>query len=527
MKLYNRSKALSFFLIIVLLSVAACRKDIGNYDYQDITEIEIEGISNTYEIRLGESPNVYPELRLSTNKVLNEQDYKFEWISYDPNALLSIRKKIIHTGKNLNIIPSLGVGKYNMYCNITELKTGIVWQRNFAMNIVGEYKKSGWFVLNDVNEKARVDYYEDNSADWHSYPNVYRDITNLILDPLTNKSMELKGKPKFLASYTNRVSGIPSASTSSNKYFVYIGTEGSTEKLNVTDGFIWRAAAYAFVNETYSGNPEVMDRIYPAAALTSLGVADGELYSANYTGRVSYGVPLNQLTTGQTFKISPYLAVPSTSGLVSLMFDVTNKQFLRSSGVYNRYASKLPAGNFDPSNVSKDLIWMDYTNAFAGQAVALLKDADGHIFLARMGFSSSGTFSAISMTDVTDLLTDITKAEHFAMEQQYGYFFYAVGSKVYQYDMDARQLNMVKDYGSRKLSMLKSNRTLTNVTATNAARYESVKYALIVGTYDEASPNTSGTLDFLKVPSLMQPLSTYYSFDGLAKVVDVTYSETQ
>lgn len=75
--------------------------------------------------------------------------------------------------------------------------------------------------------------------------------------------------------------------------------------------------------------------------------------------------------------------------------------------------------------------------------------------------------------------------------------------------------------------MFKSNRTLNNVTATNAARYESVKYALIVGTYDEASPNTTGKLDFLKVPSLMQPLSTYYSFDGLAKVIDITYSETQ
>ncbi|MFC3353518.1 hypothetical protein [Sphingobacterium zeae] len=106
-------------------------------------------------------------------------------------------------------------------------------------------------------------------------------------------------------------------------------------------------------------------------------------------------------------------------------------------------------------------------------------------------------------------------------------FFYSVGSKIYQYDMDTKQVKMVKDYGSRKVSMLKTNRTMSRITATNEARYTSPRYAVIVGTYDEAFPDDSGTLDFLRIPGLMSPISTYYSFDGLGKVIDITYSETQ
>lgn len=523
MKTKIKNNILAGLLFVLLLM--GCRKDLGNYEYREINELEIGSINDSYEVALGSSPNIVPELLFSKAGEHKDENYTYEWISHNPKVTPEISKKVIHQERNLDVVPELGVGDYIVYYKVTEKSTGISWQRRFTLKIFGEYKKSGWFILNDIEGQARLDYYEDNSANWHSYPKIYRDITNLILDPLTARPMKLIGKPKFLASFTNRVQGIPTASASANKYFVYIGTEGSTEKINITDGFIWKEAGYAFVNETSSGNPTVVDHIFPVGAAMAFAVANGNLYSTFYTGRVYYGVPLNQLTTGETFPISSHIAIPYS--MTTLMFDTKNKRFLRSSGEYNRYASVLPAGNFDPNGLNKDLVWMGYTSAFTGQAVAILKDGGQRIYLARMGLTTAGAFSAIALEDVTDRLTGIKDADHFTMEEQYGYFFYSVGSKIYQYDMDTKQVKMVKDYGSRKVSMLKTNRTMSRITTTNEARYTSPKYAVIVGTYDEASPNDSGTLDFLRIPGLMGSISTYYSFDGLGKVIDITYSETQ
>ena len=81
---------------------------------------------------------------------------------------------------------------------------------------------------------------------------------------------------------------------------------------------------------------------------------------------------------------------------------------------------------------------------------------------------------------------------------------------------------MVLDLGTRKVSLMKYHKMTYLYTN---ARYAEYAKKLIICSYDEANPNTSGTMDLYNVPNLNGALTPYKSFTGLGKIVDVSYRE--
>lgn len=530
----NLYKYLTAVLLLLLMAgqLGSCRKDEGNYTYSHIDTIGITGINDSYLVSLGTQTTIHPVLTYESGANVNDSNFTFDW-TYYTQSIVSGNRTTLYTGKNLDTILPLSIGIYNFYYTIKEKSTGITWQKKFRLEVTGSFNKNGWFVLNDVNGQSRLDYYADNPAAWNTYPTIYRNISSVIKDASTGEQVPLTGKPLSLAAYQNK-----DAIYTTYTYWLYVSTDKETVKINLDNGFTWNKIKYLFANETAFGEPGHMDYLEGSSlgGGGAYGLKDGDLYMYYYIYSL-YGTPMNRLAGGSRFNIAPYLAFPVTSSMHAMFFDTDNKRFVRTQ--YTSTAATIVTGNgagLDMANVGKDLVWMNYTYLFSGQVIALFKDNNNRFYLARISYqtsTSAPSATPISFTDITDKMTGLVQADRFALDQHYGYIFYTVGNKLYQYDMDGMTAKMVKDYGSRKISLLKVNKMTVYPQGSNNfnsstiyPRMEAPGYSIIVGTYDEASPASSGTLDFFKAPQYMGDLTTYFSsFTGLGKVVDVAYTE--
>jgi hypothetical protein len=116
------------------------------------------------------------------------------------------------------------------------------------------------------------------------------------------------------------------------------------------------------------------------------------------------------------------------------------------------------------------------------------------------------------------LATDIGKAEQFAINPDFGYIFYNVGSKVYEYDMFQKRSKLMVDKGVDKISLMKFQQVFMRST-------KDVSNKLVVCSYNPGSPAESGKMELYNVPNLNADLSLTASYTGFGKIVSVSYRE--
>lgn len=511
----------------------ACMKDRGNYVYSPVDTLIISNL-NSLSVPLGGNPGIYPQFSSALGILDTSSDlYSYQWIAYNLTASsTTLQKIILDTTKNLDKQLPLTVGSYPVYYEVTQKSTGISWTKQFTLTVTGAFDKNGWFVLSQVGDSSQLDYYQDSSGAWNSYPHYYRKINELIKDATTGDYLPLPGKPLSLASYISR----DYINTDQNKYYLYINTDRVTQMLNITDGFIWKEAKYLFTNQRVLPTMPRADFIIPCSAYGSMAFYDHSLYTYNYTGAVYYSSPVNKLSTGEILPVSDYVAAPTPgSSYYCMLFDTINKRFIRFGGSYSNKTSSLlsfPSGAFDPNTIDKNLVWLGWTAALGGQAVAILKDsAANNYYLARMTFTYTGTVAPISLTDVTSKFTGIAQADHFAIDQQYGYVFYTSNGKLYEYDMDNDIFKAAYSFNGKSVSMLKTQRlysytTISSSFLSNLTRFAPVGFSIIVGLYDPSNSDTSGEVHFLKPGALMSDVTEYFPpFTGMGRVTDVNYLE--
>ena len=258
---------------------------------------------------------------------------------------------------------------------------------------------------------------------------------------------------------------------------------------------------------------------------------NGDLYSMQYVMQTYYNVPVNNEASGKTYKLSPFVALPmGNAGGNILLFDSEAKRFLTYKHGSARAAALSSEGQaIDVTNTQMDLVWMDHTLAFDGQAIAVMKDKAGKLFLLRMTYTANAVFRVESLTEMDATFTDINQAKHFTVDNLYGYFFYATDNKLYQYDLDAKVLKLAKDYAGRKITLLKAPHQAALKPGTPTftkyqERLEPILFSILVGSNTESAPTNSGKLEVLRVSPLMGPLKeSFKPFEGMGKIVDAVY----
>lgn len=513
-----------FFPILLLLSYS-CKKDLGSYNYHSIDSVFIQGIEKTYVMKIGGNPGIVPQLSHSSGSSLSSSDYDFEWLAYRQG--LNQEPLRISTKEHLNEVISLPIGDYTVYFKAKEKSTNLLWEQKFTIR-VGSGFNGGWMILSDDNGKSKIDLFEWN----HTLANYSKHHTNFqdSIKDVSKNTMSLLGKPKFITTWSNQTP----ATGNGVKYFVYVGTDKNTEKTNVTDGFIW-SDQYSFKYETVNPTEfETIDAIRPTASRDGYVVKGNDVFVKYAVFQVNVGTPINRLADGTYFKVSPFIA--PTAGPSCLMYDITNKRFVRnmSSAVA---VSQTPLtydqnnAAFNPNKVDMDMVWMNQTVAFGGQAYAVLTKS-GKYFLARMTNTASA-FSANFLTDITSL-PGIAQAQHFEVDPRYGYLQYAVGGKIYQYDPSESSVKLMKDYGNKEITVFKYLRSTSvsyssvinpNNANTYGKRFLPDVVGLVVASLDPVAPQTSGKVEVFDTPQFNADYKTFLSFNGFGRVADVTEAE--
>lgn len=134
---------------MVAAAVCACSRDLGNYEYSDLTEPGISGVGDC-------SVLTFSELRISPSftEGFDEGLYTFEWKAIDRNG--SMEQTVLGQQRDLEYHVTLPPGQYALYYTVTRKDSGIYWQKEVTLS-VNSSTSQGWMVLCSDDSRARLD----------------------------------------------------------------------------------------------------------------------------------------------------------------------------------------------------------------------------------------------------------------------------------------------------------------------------------------------------------------------------------
>lgn len=493
-------------LTLTLFTIFSCSEEQSDYDYIDINEISFGGIEKEYSGLLGQPFEIKPTLHLSKDNIADTITYEYEWIAMKQGAVAEEdRQKNLGNTKNLQLEAlTIPPATYDVFYRVTDMKTNVQWSTSFVLHVESSIYQ-GWLVLSDVNGSARLDMISKVAGE---------DL--LLYDVLesSGSSLKLEGAPINVYCYNY----------DSSFYGIYVTAElTGTTKIH-PETFDWEQQ-YNLSYEMFSKVETnfAADFIQRIAVKESLMYKDENFYYYfNFnSSSIRYGVPIN-IVEGDThtFRAAPF-AAPGTFLGTNLLYDMDNKRFVRHS-TGSQHCNILPEGTLFDFNTGKDLLYMVANNHdWSGAKIyAILHDpSDNKLFLARMKTNGGAITQEYYQEIPSSIAMDMAQADHFAVNPQFGYIFYNVGSRIYQYDLGLKQTKLMLDKGTDKITVLKFQ-DMSNIYTEPNATYRN---QLTVASYNEGSAN--GTLELYTVPPVNGELILTTSYDGFGDIVSIAYRE--
>lgn len=491
--------------LMIFLLQAACLKDKGNYKYTSLNSISISGIDSAYILNLGDRLKITPLLSFTQDQPEDTANYTYQWVA-DHTIGFSWTPVTISVSRNLDTTIRLPyIGTYYMYYRVTDKRTKLFQDAYFYLTMsVPSFE--GWLLLSDTGDgNSRLSMVSHQGNKDTVYPDILKTVSSAFIPtgaPVMVKTAFSGFPPPGVAALTIFVA--------TSKQFVFLGQD----TLEYRPAYDLTKAVPAAVTD-WSGMQLNMD--FGQEGLLSV---NGNVYAAN--GDV-FTSPVNNTPDGQLFPASPWITLNSTSQSLNacVLFDTLHGAFYRYTGS-GTTAVPYTNGTLFNFSTGKDLLYMQYVPFNNGEVFAVLQDRSNHKrYLAR--FMLNGTQHYYG--EITG--NDISNTTQFAASPNLGYLFYSTGGKVYEYDPVSNQSMLMKDYGSRAISLIKFQQfNFTYSNAGNAQRYLVLSQKLVVCTYNPGAPAGSGMIDIYHVPAANAPLQLYQSFTGgMGKIVSVSYRD--
>ena len=139
-----------FTYVVLLLLLASCTRDKGNYEYIDLKEPVVTGLDDSSVLMFSRLV-LTPDLGGAD---FPSQEYSFQWKALNDNG--AEEGVVIGTDRNLDYEVTLLPGSYTLFFTITQLSTGLYWQ--YDMNLlVSSATSEGWMVLCSEDGRTRLD----------------------------------------------------------------------------------------------------------------------------------------------------------------------------------------------------------------------------------------------------------------------------------------------------------------------------------------------------------------------------------
>ena len=130
-----------FFFIPLMINLAACYDDTGNYDYTDLPDVDIKMQDTVYATQ-------FKTLELTADVDLNdapESDYEFNWRIWSNEIGGVWEQKEIGNSRNLTYEVAEIPGSYTLVLTVTNKKTEEKPTSKFTRRYREVLPKAGWF----------------------------------------------------------------------------------------------------------------------------------------------------------------------------------------------------------------------------------------------------------------------------------------------------------------------------------------------------------------------------------------------
>lgn len=510
---------LRYIALLLLVISTGCSYDKGNYEYVDLVDPRISGISDC-------SVLTYNMLEINPvfGEGFNPDAYDYEWSVLDNNAMS--KPIVLGVDQNLEIEISLTPGSYTLYYTLTEKETGIFWRKEVQLT-VNSSTSEGWMVLCSDGGRTRLDFVSVVTND------IYRDI-------LASSGMPQWNGPR-------KIQWLAEKTDVSSPFYLFTD-EGATRLGK--DSFDWKPE-YDFSYEVAS-----QDKVFPysmvSAGFGKVVVSAGNAYYCEVMGFDGlYGSAVNH-----GFMVSEYVGTnvlaTQVYAPVHLLYDIDNKRML----AYCPLLAANDLGALDPvvemdefvgiaegmqpgagmlGDAFKewpegyDCVYMENTrydpgNAKMGMTYIILKDGDRCLLYGvQLGdllcyADCTYVIGKGFYADMSSCYGLLGEKNLYAFSSLKNYMYYSSGGNVYRINLSENPLKPELQFSlaGEEITLMKFN---LYQNADNSAR----SYDLVVGSMKD----NKGRLrvyeglhadgDFRNVTPIV--------YDGFAEIVDATYKE--
>lgn len=460
----------SWFLMLLAAIVLpmACDTDEGNYDYQQINEIELR-IDKSISVRLSKSDSVLvvidPELKQSNHP--NEENLLFRWDRVSSENSETVFEPYCQTKVCSLWVQPYETERFTIRLTVTDRNgDGSLWYKEIEICPVVPFNRC-WFMLQDDNGTPILGAIDGEGK--------IRDITQNIYESELNQQLPLAGSPKALTVNT-RYGDVWYGLFNSPKPVVIVRSDEDVVMLNaislekiytIRDLLLWQTTAFApsyiYSRTTGKGAELLVDN-----DITYLANPDGYsiyfpqifLSGENESYKTEFAIPVESnyiLYDGLKHRFLRILLNPSYDLAFSNQADRGAQSSINNSQKSIRLLGEntQAPNEFNPNDIGKDkiILGMEQTCG-TGQSAKLLVFAYGksdqkiHVYeIDPAGFNDptvaicSGKFEiAVPGVYGSD---DIRCASSINFNRK---FFIAAGNKVYRVDLNRKVPKLVEIY---------------------------------------------------------------------------------
>ncbi len=435
--------------LFIALLLPACYDDLGNYDYHEINELEVDSIRSLYNVDIDDSLCIYPMLKGTLYSDTSRFTYQWE-----------IGTQTVGTNHDLEIVVNLTAGyKFARYV-VMDKETGVKKYYTFNVEVKSSTAADLIMVLSKYQGRAELSYLRlDKEANWAV--NYYKErfdeelgknpqqLVICYTERMAKNYPFLNASGRIMTLSDNRIRLMDKNTLTPDTLTPYLLGEHyaqfmtpypvpdvssyKPEWLDETIGMTRMQIAY---NNLYSSNPFMQiggGKLYTVHHSTlgssSWSVNNSSPYADGYICPFGYW---DDMSNAESYGTNMYLGCNTGD---FMMFDRNNHRFFYGSSYGGKTAileQDVPA--FPQYN---NLLWGAATVIENNTSVAVLHAGDNcRMVVLQNGLGGSdGTRSTKKLVKEIDCNGVVTAQSKFYMMKYNTYMFFTNGDKLYRYNL--------------------------------------------------------------------------------------------
>lgn len=520
-------KTLKYIICFILGAwlTVGCYKDLGNYDYQDINQVEFSGFPHTdstvFTYRLLDTLRISPTIEGSlTGKDLSNYSLKWQAVVKSGQANGMTTFDLDSNRLDLEYFVELPEADYQVYLLVKDKSSGVTWRESFHLKVTSAMYE-GWLVLSEEEGYSRLDMISTSTPKEEIIRNIW-----------ANSPLREFKAPKSLKLLGGMPPTIPP---------IYLLTEDNQAKLDDND------FDYDYINDLKYEFAEWENDFIPTSMAGRyddgrICLGKNGVYGKGTGYRAIYGIRLNKIENEKEyFKVAPAIGMAgiyyNTYGGTFILYDETNQRFVQINSDLNKIQMPTTTENVFPFYTEKEFVYMTNTmHGSYGETYTILKDNAGKLWLYGWQVGNYNYVSQVAGHYYQMDAPEIEKATIFAIHPRDYDLYYAIDNKIYCYNINSKSCrilpiklddgSVVEQLDGERISLLKFNIFVLG-DYSKPAGSANMQYRLIVGSEETRENKTlKGRVRMLELPTTStQDAFVYRSYEGFGKIMDVIYRE--